>query len=234
MTISTDLTFSNHGTYDDRIAIAVAVDQPSGRHMTRTAISDIVHNDSAEVAHPTIAGLIRSGENHILVEGSCECTFNLHSSVTAQHRTNYENWLSSNDESMQDSIGSTITYDSDDNTYTLAYTVEFGQPNWRQLPTLWTPKSDTAKVTFTGSNNTLLCFTRIDGEPGEWTIQYRDVGAGVTASLPKAGTHCYMIFSEDVTKGSQTLDAFVAYKITSSSIDITATNNTKVIRLYRD
>ena len=234
MTLSTDLNFTNSGAYDDRIQVAAAVDQPSGRHMTRTAISDIVHNDGSEVSHPTIAGLIKSGENHLLVKGACTIEYDLHSSVTAQHRANYEAWVASNDEGMADTVGSTVTYDSTNNKYDITYTVEFGAADWRQLPGLYSPKSDSAKIATAGASSTLLCFTRIDGEPNEWTIQYRDVGAGVTSSLAKAGTHCYMIFSEDVTKGSQTLDAFVAYKITSSSIDITATNNTKVVRLYRD
>lgn len=234
MTVSTDLGFSNHGLYDDRIQVSVAIDQPDGRHMTRTAISDIVHNDGSEVPHPTIAGLIKSGENHLLVKGACTIEYELHSSVTAQHRANYEAWVASNDEGVRDTTGSTVTYDSANNKYDIAYTVEFSTTDWRQLPGLYGPKADTSKLAMSGASSTLLCFTRMDGEPDEWTVQYRDIGTGVTASLAKAGTHCYMIFSEDVTKGSQTLDAFVAYKITSSSIDITATNNTKVVRLYRD
>jgi hypothetical protein len=83
-------------------------------------------------------------------------------------------------------------------------------------------------------NSSIMCFLRIDGEPEAWTVKYKDVLSGTTSTIDKAGTTCYVIFSKDVTKDGVTLNAFQAYSVTSSSFDISATNNTKVVRLHRD
>ena len=70
MTVSSDILFSINNTYDDKLMVSAAVDQPAGSYIARSAISDIPHNNGLLVPHPTIEGLIRSGENHYLTEGS--------------------------------------------------------------------------------------------------------------------------------------------------------------------
>ena len=85
-----------------------------------------------------------------------------------------------------------------------------------------------------GDNSSIMCFLRVDGEPDEWTVKYKDVLSGTTATIDKAGTTCYVIFPKDVTKDGVTLNAFQAYSMTSSSFNISASNNTKVVRLHRD
>lgn len=234
MTITTDMEFSVHGAYDDRIVIGVAVNNPAGRHMTRDSQNDVAHNEGQEVPHPSLPGVLKSGEHHILVKGGCSIVSDLNAAVTAEQVQGYLDHFESNDENMRDANGAVLSYNATDHQLTVSYDVEFGQPNWRVLPMLWVPKTDVGSINFTGESNSLLCFTRVDGEPSAWTIRYRDVQAGQSADLAKDGNICYMIFSEPVTVGSQTLDAFVAYKITSSSISISATNDTKVVRLHRD
>ena len=65
-------------------------------------------------------------------------------------------------------------------------------------------------------------------------MKYKDVPRGTTSTIAKAGTICYVIFSKDVTKDGVTLNAFQAYSMTSSSFDVSASDNTKVVRLHRD
>ena len=123
MSLTSDIEFSHHGTYDEKIAVSAAVNQPAGRHMTRTSMTEIGHNDGQVVPHPTIDGLIRSGENHLLTEGSVSLSWELNESVTDAQRANFEAWVASNDEGMRDTAGSTLTYGSTTNTYTcLLYT----------------------------------------------------------------------------------------------------------------
>lgn len=234
MTITTDMDFSVHGAYDDRIVIGVAVDNPAGRHMTRDSQNDVAHNEGQEVPHPSLPGVLRSGEHHILVKGGCSIVSDLNADVTPEQVQGYLGHFESNDEGMRDANGAVTSYNATDHQLTISYDVEFGQSNWRVLPMLWVPKTDVGSINFTAESNTLLCFTRVDGEPSAWTVRYRDVQAGQSADLAKDGSICYMIFSEPVTAGSQTLDAFVAYKISSDSINISAANDTKVLRLHRD
>lgn len=233
MSLTSDMEFSHHGTYDEKIAVSAAVNQPAGRHMTRTSITEIGHNNEQLVPHPTIDGLIRSGENHLLVEGSITIEWDLVDDFTDQQRSNFGSWFTSNDEGMQDTVGTTLAYDSITNKLTAVYTCEFSQTSWRQIPGKWAPKSDSAKMIL-GDNSSIMCFLRIDGEPDEWTVKYKDVPSGTTSTIDKAGTICYVIFSKDVTKDGVTLNAFQAYSMTSSSFDVSASDNTKVVRLHRD
>ena len=232
MSLTSDIEFSHHGNYDEKISVSAAVNQPAGRHMTRTSMTEIGHNDGQVVPHPTIDGLIRSGENHLLTEGSVSLSWELNESVTDAQRANFESWVASNDEGMRDSAGSTLTYDSTNNRYTLTYTCEFGNTSWRQLPCKWSPQSDTAALTL-GADSSLMCFFRIDGEPEEWTVRIKDAPSGTTSTIDKAGNTCYVIFSKDVTKDGVTLNAFQAYSVTSSSFDISSANDTKIVRLHR-
>jgi hypothetical protein len=232
MSLTTDINFTLGGQYDGRISVAAAVNQPADVYMTRTSVTEIGHNDEQVVPHPTIDGLIRSGENHLLIEGSINCWWDLNESVTDTQRANFEAWFASNDEGTRDSTGSTLTYDSTNNRYTMNYTCEFGNTSWRQLPCKWSPQSDTAGLTL-GANSSLLCFLRIDGEPDAWTVRIKDAPSGTTSTIDKAGNICYVIFSKDVTKDGVTLNAFQAYSVTSSSFDISAANDTKIVRLHR-
>ena len=233
MTLASDIDFSHHGNYDGKIAVSAAVNQPAGRHMTRTSTTEIGHNNEQLVPHPTIDGLIRSGENHLLVEGSITVEWDLVDDFTDQQRSNFGSWYTSNDEGMPDTVGTNLTYDSTTNKLTAVYTCEFSQTSWRQLPAKWSPNSNSAKMVL-GDNSSIMCFLRIDGEPEAWTVKYKDVLSGTTSTIDKAGTTCYVIFSKEVTKDGVTLNAFQAYSMVSSSMDISASNNTKVVRLHRD
>ena len=231
MTVSSDIVFSINNTYDDKLMVSAAVDQPAGSYIARSAISDIPHNNGLLVPHPTIEGLIRSGENHFLTEGSWTHEYDCIDGYTAEQRANFEAWVASNDEGVRDQTGSTVTYDSVNNKYTVAYTCEFGSTSWRQIPTKWAPHPTAAKFTL-GENSTVLCVLRIDDDPYAWTLQYKDIPSGTTSTIDKAGTTCYVIFSKDVTKDGTTLNAFQAYTLDSASFDVNAANDTKVFRFY--
>ena len=233
MTISSDIVFSIGETYDDKIMVSAAVNQPAGAYIARSAISDIPHNNGVLVPHPTIDGLIRSGENYFLTEGSWTLEYDCIDGYTAEQRANFEAWFASNDEGMRDNREGTLTYDSTNNRYTMNYTCEFGSTSWRQVPIKWAPHPTSAKFTL-GENSTVLCILRIDNDPDAWTFRYKDIPSDTTSTIDIAGTTCYVIFSKDVTKDGTTLNAFQAYKLNSASFDISAANDTKVFRFYRD
>jgi len=45
---------------------------------------------------------------------------------------------------------------------------------------------------------------------------------------------CYVIFSTSVSVGGKLLAPAKAYKVTSDTLDVTVSENTKVVRMYRD
>lgn len=233
MTGSTNMDFTISGYYDKKLFMSAAVNQPAGRYMERDTVTSINHNNDEIVRHPTIDGLIRSGESQLLTEGSITIEFNLVDGFTAQQRANFETWLESNDEGMRDITGGTLTHDSENNKLVVTYTCEFGNTNWRQLPIKWIPESSTARLTL-GANSSLACFLRIDDDPDAWTVRVKDIPSGATSTIDKAGETCYVAFSTDVTKDGTALTAYKFYKMTSSSFDVSAANDTKVMRVHRD
>lgn len=227
MTVTTNMTFTSKGNADNRITLSVAESTQSGAYMNSSSNAEIPHNDGITVSHPTISGLQRSGENHILTSGTITVVWTLAENITSQQITNYTTWLAS------DMPTATITHDSTENTITMVYTAEYGQTSFKSLPVSYSPLRTNAKMTFsTGSD--FACFLRTDGSPDSWTVDYRDIAASGSATIDKEGTHCYVFFSEAVTVGSNTRNAYELYKITSSSITASATTACKVIRLYRD
>ena len=90
------------------------------------------------------------------------------------------------------------------------------------------PKNHT---TFSEGSN-LLCFIRIDDEPEAWTVEYRDITDNAT--INKQGGLCYVIFSTAVSVNGNLLVPAKAYKVTSDTLDVTVSENTKVVRMYRD
>jgi len=231
MSTDTDFEFTHQAVYDNNIVVAAAVNQPNGRFMSRSdAASDLPHNFGEIVYHPDYPGLTRSGQNHALTKGSIKIELELEPEANEEVKANYISWF--NQENNLASIG--CKYEFNDNKYTVTYTTEFTQTKWRDILMTWSMPSSFAKLSVTGDSSDLLCFQRIDGNPDAWTIKYRDIPAGTSAVLEKTGNICYMIFSEEVTKGSTTLSIYKAYKITSNNIEVNASNNTKVFRLSRD
>ena len=227
MTISTNMTFSGGVNTDNRLTLTVSDATVAGAYFESNDNADIAHNDGIVVTHPTISGLQRTGENHILTEGGITVVWTLSDSITQTQINNFLTWVAT------DKPEATVSHDSTAGTITLTYTVEHGQTSFRDLPIKYGPLRDSGRMTFT-TGSKLACFLRTDGSPDDWTIDYRDIAASGSATIDKEGTHCYVFFSEPVTVGGTTLNAYEFYKITSASITAAASSATKVVRCYRD
>lgn len=227
MTISTNISFGNGVNTDNRLMLTVSDATAAGAYFQSDDNADISHNDGIVVPHPTVSGLQRTGENHILTEGSIAIVWTLDENITQQQVDNFLAWIAS------DKPEATATHDSAANTVTVTYTVEFGQDSFRNLPVRYGPLRESGRMTF-AEGSKLACFLRIDGEPDAWTVEYRDIGAGASADISKAGNHCYAFFSQPVTVAGTTLNAYEFYSITSELITATASSDTKVVRCYRD
>ena len=227
MTISTNISFGNGVNTDNRLMLTVSDATTAGAYFQSDDNADISHNDGIVVPHPTISGLQRTGENHLLTEGSIAIVWTLDENITQQQVDNFLSWVAA------DKPEATAAHDSAANTVTVTYTVEFGQDSFRDLPIRFGPLRESGRMTF-AEGSKLACFLRIDGEPDAWTIEYRDIAAGASADISKAGNHCYVFFSQPVAVAGTTLNAYEFYSITSELITAAASSNTKVVRCYRD
>ena len=111
------------------------------------------------------------------------------------------------------------------------YNISYTQDSFRELPAKYAPLSDKSKMMFSEGSD-LICFLRIDSEPETWTVEYRDITD--KATINKQGGLCYVIFSTAVSIGGKLLVPAKAYKVTSDTLDVTVSENTKVVRMYRD
>lgn len=219
------IDFSDLKVYDNKVTLNYAENIPEGRYWLREGIEELPHNDEQKVLHPEHDWLMRSGENNMMTEGSVTITWDL-DDISTYPIGNFIEYV------YADTTGNVITIEG--NTIKLVATTSFDILEWSDLPAKWTPSSATnAKMTF-HEGAELACFLRIDEEPNEWTVKYRDIPEDTTLTLEKEGNICYMFFSKEVTKGDVTLNKYQFYKITSNDITIHAPENTKVVRLHRD
>jgi len=225
MAIQTDIKFGDNENTDNTLLVSAAFNIHEGGYMSRDSVLEIGHNNGDVVYHPTISGLIRSGENHLLTKGRIRIVYDLHDSVTEEQIQNYITYAIANQPNVR------AIHEPVSNSIHVFYNISYTQDTFRELPAKYGPLSDTSKMMLSEGSD-LLCFLRIDGEPEAWTVEYRDITD--KATINKQGGLCYVIFSTAVSVGGKLLVPAKAYKVTSDTLDVTVSENTKVVRMYRD
>jgi len=225
MTVESTITFETPENTDNIILVAAAFNIQKGQFMSRDDARDIPHNKTKIINHPTISGLIKTGENHLMTKGRIRMIFTLDKDITTEQIQNYITYIES------DLINGKAIYVEAANELHVFYTAIYAQETFREFSVKYAPLSTKAKMIFHEGSD-LLCCLRIDGEPEAWTTEYRDITN--TATIDKKGNLCYVVFSTDVSSGNKSLSRGKAYKLTSDTIDITVSENTKVVRMYRD
>lgn len=225
MTITSNINFESNINTDDIILVAAAFNIEKGQYMSRDNILEIPHNGTQIIYHPTISGLIRSGENHIMTKGRIRMVFTLTEEMTKEEIENYIEYIET------DLVNGKAVYVEAAHELHVFYNASYSQETFREFPVKYAPIAVKAKMIFHEGSD-LFCCLRIDGEPEAWTVEYRDITD--MATIDKKGNLCYIIFSTDVSSGDKSLSRAKAYKLTSDTIDITVSENTKVVRMYRD
>ena len=225
MAVLSDIKFGDNANTDDTLLVSAAFDIHEGGFMSRDSVLEIGHNGGDIIYHPTISGLIRGGENHLMTKGRIRIVYNLHDSVTAEQIQNYITYITA------DQPNARAIHEPVSNSIHVFYNISYTQDSFRELPAKHAPLSDKSKMMFSEGSD-LICFLRIDDEPEAWTVEYRDITD--TATINKQGGLCYVIFSTSVSVGGKLLAPAKAYKVTSDTLDVTVSENTKVVRMYRD
>lgn len=225
MAIQTDIKFGDNENTDNTLLVSAAFNIQEGGYMSRDSVFEIGHNGGEVVYHPTLSGLIRSGENHLMTKGRIRIIYDLDDSVTPEQIENYITYITA------DQPNARAIHEPVSNSIHVFYNISYRQDSFRELPAKYAPLSDKSKVTFSEGSD-LICFLRIDDDPSAWTIEYRDITD--KATINKQGGLCYVIFSTAVSIGGKLLVPAKAYKVTSDTLDVTVSENTKVVRMYRD
>jgi hypothetical protein len=225
MTIDTNIELWSHHNADNKILVSASFGLKENSFMSRDNITEVGHNGGEVVYHPTIEGLVRTGENHILTRGTIKLIFDLYESVTEEHIDSYINYI------KNDLTGSSVVYDDNSRCLEVTYTAEYSKNYFGQLPAKYTLPANAARMEFSEGSD-LFCILRVDGEPDAWTVEHTD--ATEEAQINKVGETCYIIFSTPVMANGKELVAAKPYKMTSSSITVTPSEGTKIVRLYRD
>jgi hypothetical protein len=225
MTIQSDINFGPNKNTDNKLLVSAAFNIHEGGYMSRDSALEIGHNNGEIVYHPTISGLIRSGENHLLTKGRIRIIYDLHDSVTPEHIENYITYITADQPNVR------AIHEPVSNSIHVFYNISYTQDTFRELPAKYAPLSDKSKF-MVSEGSDMFCFLRIDNEPEAWTVEYRDITNNAT--INKQGGLCYVIFSTAVSVNGNLLVPAKAYKVTSDTLEVTVSENTKVVRMYRD
>ena len=225
MTVKTNIVFSTNENTDNKLLVSGAFDMREGDFIGRDTMYEMPHNGGEVVYHPTISGLIRGGENHLMTKGRIRLVYTLDDSVTIEDRQNYIDYITADQPNVR------AIHEPVSNSIHVFYNISYNQDSFRELPAKYAPVSPKNHTTFSEGSN-LLCFIRIDDEPEAWTVEYRDITDNAT--INKQGGLCYVIFSTAVSVNGNLLVPAKAYKVTSDTLDVTVSENTKVVRMYRD
>ncbi len=228
MSLDSNMSFTPMINIDGKVTLSVALDCDEGDYFERSDARDIAHNAGEIVYHSAEKNLIRNGENHMLMEGSCRITFqdiNNESGDFDQVVSDYQDWLAAD---TPNATAYTVRQD-----ILVEYEVSYDQLHWSTLKGSISPVSDKARIDVS-AGSAFACFMRVDDEPEAWTVRFKDIPAGTESVIDKQGNNCYVFFSQDVTKDGVTLEAYHYYKLSSGDITVVAESDTKVIRLYRD
>lgn len=225
MPIKSDITFAANENTDNKVFVSFASGIQEGGYMSRDSVLEIPHNGGEVVYHPTFSGLIRVGDNHLMTKGRIRIVYKLVDTVTAEQIQNYITYITA------DQPNARAIHEPVSNSIHVFYNISYTQDSFRELPAKYAPLSDEVKMTFSEGSD-LMCFLRIDDDPSAWTVEYRDITN--TATINKQGELCYVIFSTAVTVGGNVLTPGKAYKVTSATLDVTVSENTKVVRMYHD
>ena len=229
-----NIDFETVKNIENKIQISIAKNTKAGEKIVAESLSeypkDRQGNDIA-IAHPENAHLWKNPDNYFLMKGAIKMWFKWKEGdpFQTEHIDDYV--------TLQNSLDSDYLVKVN---HTVGENMLHGNATYHPLNTselkdsilYWRPKVSETGLEILTDNTVLVC--PMQYEKG-WPFKQADVMNGDSITLNKQGTDCYFMSGEEVTTGSQTIDALEIKKLTSDSV--TLTNNsgmfTKVILIYK-
>ena len=229
-----DIVFDTVKNIENKIQMSIAKDTKAGQKIVSESLAEYPKDkdgNDISVVHPDKPYLWKNTDNYFLMKGAIKTWFKWKEGdpFQAEHVDDYL--------AVQTNLNS-------DFVSKVNYTCIDGQINCSAAyhPTStskfkssildWRPKVSESGLEITADNTVLVC--PMQYETG-WNFAHADIVNGGSITINKQGTDCYFMSGEEVTTGSQTIDALETKKLTSNSV--TLTNNsgtfTKVILIYK-
>ena len=230
-----DIVYSQDdgGNIDDALVVACAWNLPADTSLIRHNWDDLPNADKGDERHPEYnflrvawAGTFLIGGGNIFQSWSEE------DNVTADwfvaHKSVVEEGL--------DGHGSFVYTDVDMEARTCTSRIESSNdcPYWAGfLPTGYAPDIKYMKC-MPDEGSDVICCTVIAEDWDSWVCKGRDVLAGATEIIesPAIGKPVYITFSADCVVNGNSVGRGDTLKLTSSSFEIVANTNTKLIAHY--
>jgi hypothetical protein len=227
MTITTDIKFhGNAKVLDDKLAFHPAINMKKGNYFAREGYSDFAHSEGKQY-HPKYNKLTLGSQNMYLVKGSVTQYNYLEEPIDMTAVTQYADYLLENESGRYE-------LELIDNRLEYKTRVDYSLTEWTDPPAIYNIECEKNMLEVQEDDSAFLCVIRLDEDYDAWIPKLRDVKAGESLTIEKEGEHCYVVFSSEVEKEGTNLEAFKMYKLSSDSMVITATEDTRIFRTYRD
>lgn len=223
-------TFTFKGQYGDLKNTLGVFD--NGKYMRRDTLSSAIHHGGTGTVteHPTKSYLMQNRNLDFLVSGAWKITWEWDAGDFTDDQINdfvANHSLPSPWTTTKDLTNRTVIATCADSNYYLG--------NWTARPQSYVLKSAKAKLESTADGSVAFCTVILNDQFSNYTIEVRSIPANTTITIDKEGTTCYVIPFADLTNGSNTLNAFQTYQLTSASVDVAnnSSGNVKVARIYK-
>lgn len=204
----------------------------SGKYIRRDSLADALHHGGTGTVaeHPTKSYLMENRNLDFFVKGGWKVTWDWDAGDFTDDEINdfvNNHGLPSPWTITKDLTNRTVIATCTDSNYYLS--------NWTARPQSYILKSPRVKIESTAADSTLFCVAIMNGEFSNYTVETRSISNNSTLTVDKEGTTCYVIPFASLTSGSNTLNAYQTYQLTSASVDITNNTggNVKVARIYK-
>lgn len=231
MTTTTNFDQYVAGEYNNEIRIVVTKPTTNGLRIARNSLSDAIHQNDSPTQHSTHAHVIRNKNANYMFKGAWEMKFEWDSGDFTE--TQIDDYISlitpfshPNMTYTKDMANNRLTIDISDADITIS--------DWGNYQPQWLLKTDRGTITSKNDGGEKYCINVLNNRFSDYTIESKTIAASASETIDKQGSnYCFVIFTGDVTKGSTTLNAHQAYRVTSSSVTVTNSSSTDKVRVFR-
>lgn len=213
-----------------------AANQPVGSYMERTrklTFEEAVYTNLKP--HPFLKHVKQGAGNHMIMKGAVNIiyTWTEDENITQKQLDQFWNYVKSKATGVTVGL---VESDAAARRFVFSASFENDSNSWLSYPLPYVLDATTSRMEVTEEGTNLICYVFSDNDHEGWTKEHCNIAPGETFNLNKEGNqYCYVIFGEDVHKGSQVLEALKPYRLTSDNIIITnkTENSCKIFRAYK-
>lgn len=223
MSFATDIQFSgNFKVLDNLLSFDYALNIPKGAFFARDNFDETANADGKEY-HPNYSKLVKGTHNLFLMKGSVKQFFQF------DDEPDMEVFQQFSEYSLEEN---TIPYhlNLDGTTIECTYSIDYSLDTWQTPPMMYVPKMDKSHIEMQSEDNTCICVLRLDEEPEAWIPEIIDIQNGNSLTIEKQGNKCYIVFGGSVNS----LEPYKMYELTSDTLEVTANEDLRAFRIYRD